>query len=384
MDHRVMVVRSKNTRKKQKPFFHHVISSLVTVAPHSHTGKRAPHHHTSHGFLLIALLFTGILLFSNLGVLRAYGLTSDGSVNVSVSIYGDPPTEGAVILFPETDTETDHRYIAVTGTCPDQTLVSIYRNGDFAGSTICDADEFSVTIQLVADTNVLQAQNYDGANQPGPTTSQVVITYNPPVPTQLSVNPEVDAEVATTPDHVKKDPTPVIPAPTAPQPSANPCFNLDAKTSSQANGPMISVGCIHRNIYAGETLSLPLLIKGGQAPYALSIDWGDGKQDLLSISDSSERSLEHTYSVSGFHQITLNATDVLGATARTQTVVSINGTEAPITGIEKIVDTAKSVWINAPVPLYVTAVTLVLGFWIGDIFNRFWGKPKLPGSHHKA
>lgn len=362
--------------KKQKVLFHHVVSSLVTVSPHSHTGKRAPHRHTSHGFLLLALLFTGVLLFSNLGILHAYGLSSSGSATITANIYGAPPTEGATITFPDTNTVTDYKYIQVSGTCPDQTLVAIYRNGDFAGSTICDTSAFNVTVQLVAGNNVLQAQNYDGANQPGPTTPQIVVTYNEPVTppstgTPGGTTPE-STEVATTKPQVPKNPNPVTPTPTAPQPSANPCFNTNATSTTQTNGPLISVGCIYRNIFAGETLALPVTIKGGLAPYALIADWGDSKQDLVTFHDNNEHMLEHTYAIAGFHQISLKVTDSNGITAQTQTVVTVNGTTtpAPVTPGDKIVDTAKSVWVNASVPLYIAAVALALGFWIGEIFQR--------------
>lgn len=377
--------RITSTSRKKPTIIHHVASSLVTVSPHSHTGKRAPHRHTSHGFLLLALLFTGVLLFANLGILRAYGLSSSGSATITANIYGAAPTEGAEITFPATNTITDYKYLQVNGTCPDQTLVAIYRNGDFASSTLCDSGSFSVTVQLVPGDNVLQAQDYDGVNQPGPTTPQIVVTYNAPVtPPTPPANGSESTAVATTKTQVKTNPTPTTPAPTAPQPSANPCFNTNTKASSQTNGPIISVGCIYRNIYAGETLALPLSINGGTAPYALSSDWGDSKQDLITLRDNNEHTLEHTYAIAGFHQITLKVTDSNGITGEAQTVVTINSTStgAPVSPADKVADTAKSLWVNASVPLYIAAVTLALGFWIGEIFQRIMlNRHKFGGGH---
>ena len=47
---------------------------------------------------------------------------------------------------------------------------------------------------------------------------------------------------------------------------------------------------------------------------------------------------------------------------------------APATGgtnpLNDIGKNIASIWIEAPVPLYVAAVTLVAGFWIGDIFQQ--------------
>lgn len=379
---KVKNIRTK-ARKKQTTLFSHVVSSLVTVSSHAHTGKRAPHRHTSHGILLVGLILTGILLFSNLGILRAYGASS-ASPTVTVNVYGAPPTEGAEITFPDTDTITDYQYVDVKGTCPDQTLVAIYRNGDFAGSSLCDTGAFTVTVQLVSGSNVLQAQNYDGVNQPGPASNQIVVTYNAPVtPTTPTGPTSTSTDVATTPQQVVKNPTPPTPTPTAPQPSENPCFNVNTQATGPASGPLISVGCIMRNIYAGETLSLPLAIKGGFAPYALSVEWGDDKKDMLTVLNSDQRTLEHTYSISGYHQIVLSATDSKGMTARTQTVVTINGTStgAPVTPVEKITDNAKSAWVNASVPLYIAALTLALGIWVGEIIQRVAHKGK--SSHNK-
>jgi hypothetical protein len=370
------------SKKKQLSLWHHIGLSLTSTAPVSHTGKKAAHKHTSHGFLLSALILTGALLFSNLGVLHAYAATSAGSVTVSANVSGAPPTVGAEITFPATNTTTANKYVEVKGICPEQTLVAIYRNGHFAGSALCSGGEFVVTTQLVAGTNVLQAQNYDGLNQPGPTTPQVIITYNEPItpPTTPA------ADTATNSTQTPLNPTPVTPTPVAPQPSENPCFTLTTQSDRQSNGPLIQVGCVHRNIYIGETLGLPVSLTGGIAPYALAANWGDNKQDLVAVTNNESRTLSHTYTASGYYQIVLNATDSNGLTARTQTVVSVDGdpTVAPVSGIEKIINTAQAIWVNAPVPLYVAVVTLAIGFWVGDIFQRVnLARTKTSGSHRK-
>lgn len=350
----------------------HVAASLLSVSPHTHTGKKLHSRHTSHGFLLLALLFTGILLFANLGTLKAFGLASSSDVHVSVNVMGTPPTAGAIITFPAPDQVSKIAELQVAGTCPDGNLVAIYNNGTFTGSTICTSSgDFTVTIQLLEGTNTLQAQNYDGVNQPGPTTPQVSITYTPdPVVTPDTTTPQV----VTKPDQLTPAETkPAVPI-TVPQPSAQPCYQLpNNNLSISTKTPLISVNCIQRNLFVGDTLRLDVLIHGGIAPYALLTDWGDGRNDLTSIPDSSIHTLEHTFQTAGFHQLVLNTTDSKGEKSRIQTVVSVNGvpttggTTNPLTDIGKNI---ASIWIEAPVPLYVAAVTLVAGFWIGDIFQR--------------
>ena len=356
----------KATASKQ-PLHKHVITSLTSVAPHAHTGKKAAHRHTSHGFLLLALILTGALLFGNLGALQAYGVTQAGSVNVSVNVYGTPPTQGAEIGFPVTNSRTTLKQLEVRGSCPDQTLVSLYRNGVFSGSAVCSSSAFSIVTDLSPGVNVLETVNYDGMNQAGPSTPQVVVEYDVPVETPATTNNPVVATVET---QLTELDTPIV-APETPKPAENPCFtasNALATTSSLS----IKVGCIYRNIFAGETLSLPLAIEGGIAPFALSANWGDTNEDLVTILDNKKRTLQHTYAVGGFYQIHLKATDSVGSSAQVQTVVSVNGdsTIEPISNIDKVIKAAESVWVDAPVPLYFAAVALAVGFWIGDIFQR--------------
>lgn len=377
--------RTRRNAPKRQGLHHHVIASLASTAPHAHTGKKAAHRHTSHGFLLLALILTGALLFSNLSVLRAYGVTQAGSVNVSVNVYGTPPTQGADITFPATNARTELKQLEVRGTCPDQTLVSLYRNGIFSGSTVCSSSSYTIVTDLSPGINVLQAQNYDGMNQAGPTTPQVVIEYDEPStpPNPAGPNPPV----AETESQLTQTDVPIV-APETPAPSENLCFE-PATAVATTSSPTIKVGCIYRNIFAGETLSLPLAIEGGTAPFALKVDWGDSNEDLVTILDNKKRVLQHTYATGGFHQIFLQATDSVGASARVQTVVSVNGdsTIEPISSVEKILDVAESVWVDAPVPLYFAAVALAVGFWVGDIFQRIALAKSVrshSGKHRKA
>lgn len=365
-------ITTKATSSRLAIIRKHAIESLLGVAPHAHTGKRIHRRHTSHGFLLTALLLTGVLLFSNLGSLQAFAITKAGAVNVSVNVLGNPPTVGAIISFPVTNSVTAHDYVTVTGSCPSQTLVSIYNNAIFAGSSACTSSgSFSISITLIDGTNILQAQNYDGLDQPGPATPSVIIVKEtaPPV---SPISPIQPTDIATTLEEVapQKDPV-VTPTPSTPA-IPDKCAELDESPVTSAD-PVIAVGCIQRNVFAGETLSMPLLIKGGLAPFALAVDWGDEKQDLVTVLDSKKKVLAHTYATGGFHQITLKATDSGGGSTQLQTTVSVNGevtTGTVVTNIDKIMETAKSIWVEAPVPLYFTALALAIGFWVGDIFER--------------
>ncbi len=358
----------------KKPALHkHVVASFISVAPHAHTGKRIASRHSSHGFLLVVLAFTGALLFSNLGAFQAFGLSSSVGPTISVGITGTPPSQAAEILYPENNKITKVALLEVSGTCPSETLVAIYNNGIFTGSTTCTiGGEFAITIQLLEGINTLQAQNYDGMNQPGPLSPQVSITYQP----EIVINPENPSNpVVAAPQQL--DPAPTIPSVpiTVPQPSTQPCYDLPkANATTNTATPLISVGCIHRNYSVGDTIQLPFSVSGGSAPYALLVEWGDGKTDLISISDSSIQKVRHAYETPGFKEITLHTTDSKGVKSQIQTVVVINGTPvgaAPLSPTDSFFRSFNTFWVQASVPLYIAALTLVLGFWIGDIFQHF-------------
>lgn len=369
--------KTTTSTKSQKGLLaYHIAASLVSIAPHPHTGRAIHHRHTSHGILFIALIFTGILLFNNLGTLRAFGLQGSDSTTITVNISGNPPTTGADITFPTTNTTTKSPQIQVTGTCPPSLLVATYNNGIFAGSSVCAGDgTYATTIQLIVGVNILQSQDYDGLNQAGPATAQVTITREQvPVPVSTT-NPEIPV-IATTSTDIQADPTPPV-TPPAPQPTVNPCFDTSKTDALDPANPTIIANCIKRSVFTGDTITVPIRVTGGTAPYALSIDWGDGTTELKTVLDTEYHNYEHTYKTAGIIGVSLKTTDAKGITSYLQTVVQVNGstnpaaTTSPFTNITNGLGT---VWTEAPVPLYIAAVTLVLGFWVGDVFQRLFSK----------
>ena len=385
-----MTQTQKRTSKKttRSSLASHAVTSLLSVAPHVQTGRSLHHKHTSHGALLVALLLTGVLLFSNLGALKAYGVTSNGSHTVTVNVAGAPPATGADIMYPTHNSSTQSPLIEVKGTCEPETLVATYNDGTFAGSSICTTNgDYATTIQLHVGVNILQSQNYDALNQPGPVTNQVTITREAdPVVVPSDPTPLVIPEVATTSNDTTINPTPPVTTP-APQPAENPCYQTPKPSDRTSHQPIIFVSCVDRTIFANETLNLPVIISGGFAPFALSIDWGDGVTDLKSVTDNAYHTYQHVYRQTGSVSVTLRTTDSKGNTSFLQTVVQVNGAPAT-TGstFGNITSGLSNIWTEAPVPLYFAALALVLGFWIGDIFQRYFNskKPKASARRRHA
>lgn len=365
--------RSKR-HSKRRLIAKHVVASLTYVAPHKHTGKRLKHRHTSHGLLLLILAVTGAILFLSLATFNAAGITGDGQVRVRLQVPGDAPTVGAAITNPLNQSRLKQALLVVDGTCPVNTIVAIYKNGHFASSRFCRSDgSFHITIQLTEGSNTLQAQNYDTLFQAGPKTDQITVVYDPST-SETPVTPTTP--IANTPSDTTID-TSITPKPAA-QPGKNPCDNPTAPAAQTQLG--LTTKCVTRNVFVGETLRLPVTLWGGIAPYALSVDWGDDKRQLYSFSAPGQYILSHTYLVPQIKSIGLHLADAKGASYQMETAIEINANDEAVQpgtfGSTPINSLAQN-WIDASIPLYWGAVTLIGGFWIGDIFQRVFGTKKV-------
>jgi len=81
-----------------------------------------------------------------------------------------------------------------------------------------------------------------------------------------------------------------------------------------------------RGANPGEQLNWPVSINGGVSPFALSVDWGDGKPaTLYSEQFGGVVTISHTYDSAGSYVVILKATDKAGQTAFLQLVGQANG-----------------------------------------------------------
>src|SRR5690606_24847963 len=81
-----------------------------------------------------------------------------------------------------------------------------------------------------------------------------------------------------------------------------------------------------RSAAVGSNLSWSLQLSGGTAPYAFSIDWGDGSDlELKSQALAGVITIQHVYKSAGVYQINIKVTDANGVTAFLQLVAVANG-----------------------------------------------------------
>lgn len=353
----------------------HLVLRHFRLVEHKHTAKLIHFKHTSHAALAGILVAIGFMLYISNNV--AYSVTNGGSVNVSVIVPGPPPTIGAVITSPlDKDKFTDKQTLVVSGTCEVNTFVVIHDNDQLVGSDTCTAGGFfSLTIQVEAGKNVLSAMDYDNLNRPGPVTPTVTIFVLKSKPISPSA-PVVSTTTIKTPT-LPINPS-IIPGVSSVMSS---CEDYKAGSLPTSGEVHIAVVCIPRLFGSGVQQVLGILVWGGTPPYAISINWGNGIENtLLSITEPGYYKSSFSYAFPGIYRVDFLIKDKDGESAVVQSSVQVNGTTANPT-TNNITQDGIS-WLKTPVPLYVMAVAITLGFWGGDIFTRTYslGSYKQHGS----
>jgi hypothetical protein len=208
----------------------------------------------------------------------------------------------------------------VAGLCTNGLLVKIFANNVFVGAAQCINGSYSLQITLFDGANELVARQFDALDQPGPDSGKVTVTYN------------------------------------------------NSKFAGGA-GQQFFISSLYalRGANPGEQLNWPLTINGGNAPFAVSVDWGDGKSaTLYSEPTGGPITVSHTYATAGSYVVIVKGTDKDGQTAFLQLVAQANGavtqstTKTGSTG-GAVITIVKVLWIPAAlcIPL------IFLSFWLG-------------------
>ncbi len=232
-----------------------------------------------------------------------------------------PPKTAPTIGTPSNGAVFTSIPIAVTGLCTKDLLVKVFANNVFVGSVLCAASgSYSLQISLLDGRNDLVARQFDSLDQPGPDSNIVTVTYN-------------NTSFAT---------------------SNIPQLTLSSNYARRGANP-------------GEELQWPITISGGTAPYAMSVDWGDGKPaTLYSEPVAGTFTTSHVYASPGSYVVIVKATDKNGETAYLQLVAVANGAVGQATnsssgGKNSSVTKIIVLWIPAAlmIPLIITS------YWLG-------------------
>jgi len=288
---------------------------------HSLTGRFAHHRETSYALLTFLTLSVGVLLAS-----FTWSAWSDngGSYTVNAVVPAPKPTKQPIITSPTTGQVFDKNPVDVIGTCQAGTIIKIFKNGILAGSVICDGTgHFKLPIDLVVGRNDLTAVPFNITDQEGPSSPVVTVTLNTP-PGGFGYSTELILQ------------------------SVN----------------------YYRGVHPGQEVTWPIEIIGGQAPYAVIVDWGDGTSDLVTRLAPGLFTMKHTYKKTGTGYLNtfpliIRATDAVGHTAYLQltTIVAISiGSNSGTTAAKP----GQTINLLVIWPLWIVLLLMIISFWLGE------------------
>jgi hypothetical protein len=302
----------------------------LKISHHSHSGRLRPHEHTSYLPLAVLVAFVGVLLsvyswpaFSQAST--PYSGPEAGSVSVTGTLVKPPPRVAATIAAPANGQHFSISPITVSGSCPQNTLVEIYKNDIFAGSGPCeDNGTYRIEVDLLFGQNTLVARVYDALNQAGPDSNSVTVSYD------------------------------ALPS----QSAALSFLNFNARQL------LLNTDAVYRGVFPDQELNVPISILGGTAPYALNVEWGDSSNKVIPRGDNLAFNATHTYRKAGTYQISLQATDSQGGVAFLTVAAIVNGQPAAIASVSNTktpVNKLLVLW-----PMYAATATIVFSFWLGE------------------
>lgn len=300
---------------------------LLKLSHHHHSGRLKPHEHTSYLPLGLLLLVVGFALTTYTATAISPGPEA-GSIGLTGTVVGKPPTVAATIKTPSDGQRFSSSPVTLTGTCPADTLVEIFKNDIFAGSTTCSATgNYSLDVDLLNGQNTLIARVYDALNQPGPDSNVVTVFYDG------------------------------LP------PQADPLNSLEFGGSQL----LLNTNAVFRGIFPKQELSVPVDILGGTPPYAVNVQWGDATNKIVPRNDNVSFAATHAYAKPGTYQVSLQATDARERVAFLTVAVIVNGQPALASGsTSRTTSNGIATQLLTLWPLYTGAVAVVASFWLGE------------------
>lgn len=298
----------------------------LKILPHTHTAKLRPHEHTSYLPLAILLVVVGIALSSFTVYSQSPG-PQEGSIGLTGIVPGNAPSRAATIDTPVQDSRFLTSPVNVSGTCPLNTVVQLYKNDIFAGSSECSAaGQYTLSIDLLFGENKLTAKVYDALNQSGPDSTAVTAIYDA-LPAQAGSTTVLDFS------------------------GAQLLVNTDA---------------VFRGTFPDQELIIPVEIIGGTPPYAVNIQWGDATNKVVSRESALTFNAGHVYKKAGTYQISLQVSDAKSRVAFITVAAIVNGQPDTATSANIIGNISQGNILIALWPLYACSVGIVISFWLGE------------------
>lgn len=274
--------------------------------------------------MLVIVGFALSVFSTNVESATPYDGPEAGSVGISGIMPGKPPTTAATISTPSNGQHFTTSPVTISGTCPESTLVEIYKNDIFAGSTICSGKgRYTLEVDLLIGQNTIVARVYDALNQAGPDSNKIIVYYDAIPPQGGSITP----------------------------------FNFGG------NQLLLNTDAVFRGVFPEQTMVVPLDVLGGTPPYAINIEWGDSSNKVVPRNDNATFNVDHVYKKPGVYQVTFQASDAGGRVAFLTVAAIVNGQPDVVAATKPIATTGELLLLW---PLFTGAVAVVASFWLGE------------------
>ena len=329
-------------KRKTKRLVKRSVASRKRIVRHRPLHKRV----LLHPLMILFLMCVGVVLIGSTML-----HSNATSTVISATVEAPELTDPAVISKPSDSTVFSSTPITVSGSCPDNSYVILYRNGQFSGVDVCIANLFQIQTDLFNGNNQLMAQDYNTTDEAGPQGASIIVTYNAPTTSTTSSS----SSTSTT--------------------SSNSSIPISS-TSSQSVLPLLANSQFqYQATQVGQQFSWNISINGGVLPYTLTVQWGDGSQSVLTLKTDPTFVITHIYKNAGNYVINIKVRDFSSRITVLQLVAIIHSSlkgPAYITSTVPPASTTPSLlkpirhylWIAWP--SYAVVVALVFSFWLGE------------------
>lgn len=290
--------------------------------------------------VIIALVFGVVIIFAG----HAYADEYD----VNAVVPYDPPTQAAVIQQPVPG-QVHEAQQTISGSCQEAApfpdfVVSIWRAGTLLGSATCDGGAFSIPIILREGQNTLVARTITVTGDYGPDSDPLLLTLVLPIVAQ---------------------PLP----PSVQQPTSSTERN-NATNQGSLTGLVVSTERPFSIIGSDNSATVAVVVSGGQRPYILQLNWGDGTIESYSLAMPGTYSYSHTFQQTRVYKVHVSVKDALGAYAEySYSVVTNNKQSASGGGTAQTAEKNNDIswWARLGYVLIILLVLFVLltVYWLG-------------------
>jgi hypothetical protein len=324
--------------------------------------RRAKKEHKCLNFHRRILLHpAGLMITLLLGVL-IFG-SSFKSIAASFDVTATVPApllkQAAVITSIGNDEVIKNSPLNISGTCPLDSYVKLFRGGNFSGSALCSAQgTFTILTDLSVGINQLMAQDYNVTDVAGPNSGYLYVNYIVPVNT-------------LPPDRLV----------TSSSSGFGSSVGLNSGTSPNvsSSNPLVLVSPYHyQRTPVANAYHLSVELNGGTPPYTVTVEWGDGTSSKTIFQSDPLFEIVHSYTKAGNYTVLVSAVDAKGNKSSFQAAAAIYRPNIPSVNIGAVNYTQnlkaaifailtyihRLLWIVWP--SYVVVLLMTVSFWLGE------------------